>query len=332
MLGTLILATAVTPVLHAPALPLPTQPVGENTETDSSPRPGENTETDSLPDPEPPASLAEMLTRIVIQPERYTGYNRRDWRHWTDDDRDGLDTRQEVLAAESRVPAEIRGGRVRRGYWVSPYDNVGTNTPGDLDVDHVVPLAEAHQSGGWAWDAATRQRYANDLVFDHHLIAVSAVSNRSKGADDPARWRPPNIDILCPYLVWWTTIKVRWKLSMDEAEYNAISRYTDTDCADTTIDLDPATVEITPVIRIRPRYPIIPIIPIILDLSAIPFMSNLTTGPRCHPAYSPCLPNRPGDALNCGDLNRSQRPVTVKTPGVDPYRLDRDRNGIACAP
>ncbi|MYI14205.1 MAG: hypothetical protein F4108_00500, partial [Acidimicrobiaceae bacterium] len=50
----------------------------------------------------------------------------------------------------------------------------------------------------------------------------------------------------------------------------------------------------------------------------------------CHPAYTPCLPNLPGDALNCGDLTSDQKPVTVNEIGVDPYRLDRDGDGRGC--
>ncbi len=50
----------------------------------------------------------------------------------------------------------------------------------------------------------------------------------------------------------------------------------------------------------------------------------------CHPAYTPCLPNRPGDAINCGDLTSEQKPVMVNEIGVDPYHLDRDRNGVGC--
>ena len=50
----------------------------------------------------------------------------------------------------------------------------------------------------------------------------------------------------------------------------------------------------------------------------------------CHPAYEPCLPNLPGDALNCGDLRSDQKPVTVLVVGDDPYRLDRDGDGRGC--
>ena len=52
--------------------------------------------------------------------------------------------------------------------------------------------------------------------------------------------------------------------------------------------------------------------------------------PGCHPAYTPCLPNLPGDALDCGDLTSDQKPVTVHEIGVDPYRLDSNGDGRGC--
>ncbi len=68
--------------------------------------------------------------------------------------------------------------------------------------------------------------------------------------------------------------------------------------------------------------------------AAAPSTTTSTTQapePGCHPAYMPCLPNLPGDALNCGDLTSDQKPVTVNEIGVDPYQLDRDGDGRGCA-
>ncbi|MCQ3811796.1 MAG: HNH endonuclease family protein [Acidimicrobiia bacterium] len=181
--------------------------------------------------------MAELLTQVTITSEQQVGYDRGDWEHWIDADGDGLDTRQEVLADETLVDPVVANGRIREGQWFSYYDDQEFTVARQLDVDHVVALAEAHQSGGWAWDALTRQLYANDLSFPDHLIAVSAGSNRSKGARDPAEWLPPDSEALCTYLAWWTTIKYRWGLSMDQAEFDAIHHFAITDCADTQIDL-----------------------------------------------------------------------------------------------
>ena len=182
-------------------------------------------------------TLAELLTQVTIASEQQAGYDRGDWEHWIDADGDGLDTRQEVLADETLVDPVVAGGRIREGQWLSYYDDQEFTVARQLDVDHVVALAEAHQSGGWAWDALTRQLYANDLSFPDHLIAVSAGSNRSKGARDPAEWLPPDSEALCTYLAWWTTIKYRWELSMDQAEFDTIHHFATTDCVDTQIDL-----------------------------------------------------------------------------------------------
>ena len=72
--------------------------------------------------------------------------------------------------------------RVESGIWAGPYTGEQFDGPGNLDIDHMVPLGNAHQSGGWAWSDARKRRYANDLSYDGHLIAVGASANRSKGS------------------------------------------------------------------------------------------------------------------------------------------------------
>jgi hypothetical protein len=97
-----------------------------------------------------------------------------------------------VLLAEAFIAPE-QGARcaLTGGEWYSPYDGVYVEAAGGLDVDHMVPLAEAWDSGAGEWSAKEREAYANDFGDDRALIAVTARSNRSKVDQDPATWLPP---------------------------------------------------------------------------------------------------------------------------------------------
>lgn len=153
--------------------------------------------------------------------ERGEPYQRRAWRHWSDADDDCQDTRQEVLIAESEVPVKFRVGRrckVAKGRWRCPYTGQVFTSPRKLDVDHLVPLAEAHRSGGYAWSRGERERYANALDDAAHLVAVAAGANRSKADKGPEAWMPQAEGYRCEYVTTWVSIKERWGLAMDPAE------------------------------------------------------------------------------------------------------------------
>ena len=155
------------------------------------------------------AILVSVATASTAQSEPY---KRSLYKHWVDADRDCQDTRQEVLIAESTVPVKLdaRGCKVLKGQWFDPYTGKVFTNPKVLDIDHFVPLAEVHRSGGNRWSAAKRQAYANDLSSLDTLIAVSAGANRSKGDKDPAKWMPDNEAFHCQYVQTWVAIKVRW--------------------------------------------------------------------------------------------------------------------------
>ena len=260
--------------------------------------------------PAPPASdapsplLAQLAALTVRAEQLRTGYDRSLFRHWVDADGDGCDTRREVLIAEAVTAPTIGAGcALSGGRWRSVYDNATETGSGrGFDVDHLVPLAEAWESGAWAWSRDDRERYANDLGYDHALVAVSARSNRAKGARDPAEWLPPDESAHCWYAAAWITVKVRWDLTVDSAEADTL-RSRIAGC-----DGDPAGP--------APADP--------------PAAEPPPESMRCHPAYDPCLPYLSGDALDCGDLTQAQKPVRVRVIGVDPYRLDRDRDGRGC--
>ncbi len=152
-------------------------------------------------------------------------YDRDEWRHWTDEDGDCQDARQETLIAESLTPVSFKTEdqcRVATGSWIGPYTGTAVDDPSLLDVDHVVPLANAHRSGGWAWNREKKAAYANDLNYPDHLIATTRGANRSKGADGPEAWRPPDESYWCEYAIDWFAIKNDWKLTATEEEWEAL--------------------------------------------------------------------------------------------------------------
>lgn len=152
------------------------------------------------------------------------GFSRSLFAHWSDLDSDRCDTREEVLIAESLRPPQVDPStcRVISGEWFSVYDGVRTANPRSLDVDHVVALGEAWDSGASQWDPARRQAFANDIDAPASLIAVSAVSNRSKSDDDPSEWRPSRGEAWCSFANDWAATKVRWALSADPTEVRAL--------------------------------------------------------------------------------------------------------------
>ena len=106
--------------------------------------------------------------------------------------------------------------------------------PGDLDIDHYIPLAEAHRSGADTWTAQRREDFANDLTHPDALIAVSASANRSKSDRDPAGWLPPDTGYQCAYVDTWVAIKGIWDLTIDSEERAAIDEVLG-GCADTPV-------------------------------------------------------------------------------------------------
>jgi len=179
----------------------------------------------SLPASAQPQTLSkspsQMLSLLEESPETASNsYNRSFFPHWIDSDRDGCDTRREVLRRQSlrRVSCSLAGG-----VWVSKYDKLRTTNASSFDVDHFIPLKEAWESGAYAWDTETRTRFANDLDYKFSLIAVSARSNRSKSDRDPNNWMPPNQSFKCKYVGRWIAVKYRWSLSVDLAEKQFLS-------------------------------------------------------------------------------------------------------------
>ena len=183
------------------------------------------------PAPEPtvaPPVLQEAVTPTIAIAPIPTGipaYSRSQWKHWVDADGDCQDARQEALIAESLVSVTFetdRQCRVESGRWYGAFTGTYFEDPGDVDVDHMVPLKNAHNSGGWDWSPAMKEEYANNLGDDDHLIAVQDNANQSKGARGPDEWMPPDETYWCQYATDWAEIKERWSLTMTEPEAGAV--------------------------------------------------------------------------------------------------------------
>jgi hypothetical protein len=163
---------------------------------------------------QPAASIVDAL---VVAPERpRTDYDRERFGDWVDADADGCDTACEAYVVQRRddLPGLPAGG------WVSAYDAYSSDDPVEFQVDHVVALAEAWDSGAATWDDSRLNAFYNDL--DSELLVVTAASNQSKSDRDPAEWQPPNQDAWCDFAIRWVTVKARYGLTVDEAEVRAL--------------------------------------------------------------------------------------------------------------
>ena len=143
---------------------------------------------------------------------------------WADTDGDCLDTRAEILIASSSIRPTLAGSgcSVVSGRWRDAYTGATVSDARSLDIDHVVPLAEAWRSGAWKWSDDRRERFANETGKE--LLPVNASLNRSKGDQDPADWLPPNGSARCAYATRWIAIKRRWGLAADRREADALAR------------------------------------------------------------------------------------------------------------
>ncbi len=234
-----------------------------------------------------------LLNSLPVSNEVTSGYIRTLFKHWSDLDSDGCDTREEVLIVE-RVAGQVSGCKVVNGTWVSQYDGASTTNASSFDIDHFVPLKEAWDSGAWRWDSPTRQRYANDLGYALSLIAVSASSNRSKGDRDPSDWLPR--ENRCLYAKSWIGVKFRWRLSVDSQEKKKLRQIL-TNCKGT--------------MTVPPRAPTT-----VATNTAPSGGSNSDTDPR----FGTC-----GEAIKAG-----YGPYKNGTDSEYSWYIDRDGDGVVC--
>ncbi|MFI8895590.1 GmrSD restriction endonuclease domain-containing protein [Streptomyces paradoxus] len=186
--------------------------------------------------------LDRAVAALPQAAESRDGYERTKFVHWNAGAQpdDGCDTRNEVLIAEAIEPPSVGPDcALKGGVWTSYYDARRMTSAAAMDVDHMVPLPEAWDSGASQWTAARREAYANDLDDPRSLVAVSASAHRDKADQDPAQWLPSNTKATCRYIIEWTAVKLRWALTADTEERQSLTRLAEA-CPDATVTYTPA--------------------------------------------------------------------------------------------
>ncbi|MEV6522243.1 DUF1524 domain-containing protein [Longispora sp. NPDC051575] len=179
--------------------------------------------------PEPPSAekvRAQLETLRVEAPHPMAGYSREKFPHWVRQS-GKCDTREVVLARDGEGVEQDGECRAVAGSWYSAYDGKTFASAGQIDIDHMVPLANAWRSGADTWDTPQRRAFANDLTHSQ-LIGVSASSNRAKGDQSPDLWKPPLRSYWCTYARAWGHVKYTYDLNVTAPEKATLSEMLDT--------------------------------------------------------------------------------------------------------
>ncbi len=186
-------------------------------------------------------TASDLLARVTVAAEAGSStYDRAKFKHWTDADGDSCNTREEVLIAESKVTPTVGSGcTVSKGQWVSWYDGATWTNPSDVDIDHVIALKEAWESGARNWTSTNREKFANDLGYAWSLDAVTDNVNSSKSDRDPAEWLPPKTSVHCKYAIHWVAVKYRWRLTINSAEKSKLTSLLSGTCGEKTLNVPP---------------------------------------------------------------------------------------------
>lgn len=159
-----------------------------------------------------------------------TGYERTEFGEaWLDVDRNGCDTRNDILRRDMTEVkfTEGSGCRILSGTLREPYTGHtiefrrGAETSAKVQIDHVVALADAWQKGAQQLTPRQRQSLANDPL---NLVAVDGPANTEKSASDAASWLPPSKAIRCHYVARQISVKAAYALWVTAAEKEAMKR------------------------------------------------------------------------------------------------------------
>jgi hypothetical protein len=164
-----------------------------------------------------------LVFSCTMAPAKNTRYSRKSWIHWSDKDENCLDTRHEILKSRTLVPVVMnkKGCKVQAGKWEDFYYPEVHTLAKKVDIDHLVPLKNAHDSGGQHWTSAQKEAFAND---PDNLVITLRSYNRIKGAKGPHEWLPVHKPYACRFIKKWVEIKQKYALSLSSQEAASIER------------------------------------------------------------------------------------------------------------
>ncbi|PII82319.1 hypothetical protein BMH32_07890 [Leucobacter sp. OLJS4] len=229
--GAKLLPEAFDPVPTAAPTASPSPEVSASPSADPSRTPDQGSFPTPVPSGGPapatgPASAALETLEVKGRAPK-TGYERTVvfGKAWLDVDRNGCDTRNDILARDLTDTARLKNCKVASGVLRDPYsgDTIaferGPQTSPLVQIDHVVALSDAWQKGAQQLTQAQREALANDPL---NLLAVSGAQNSSKEASDAASWLPPRSEARCAYVARQIAVKAKYALWVTDAERNAM--------------------------------------------------------------------------------------------------------------
>ncbi len=178
------------------------------------------------------AALSSLNKLAVKGRAPKTGYSRDKFPHWRDPDRNGCDARNDTLKRDLTMVVFREGSdncKVVAGKLLDPFSNKEiifdlSQSSSNIDIDHLVALSNAWQTGGFKLTTLQRTNFANDPL---NLIAVDFRLNRQKGDGDAATWLPPYKSYRCTYVARQVLVKEKYKLWVTPPEKAAISKLLD---------------------------------------------------------------------------------------------------------
>lgn len=161
--------------------------------------------------------LSKFLILILVSScsSSIPKYNRSEWGRWSDPDRNCLNTRHEILKSRSLTKPVVKNCKVVSGSWRDFYYSEVLTNPKKIDIDHVVPLKHAHESGGYKWPSNKRKQFYTD---QENLVITNRKYNRQKGPKTILEWIPVDQRYACKYVKRWFSIKNKYLLNIEKQE------------------------------------------------------------------------------------------------------------------